>query len=78
MRYAHSHCTVTESTDTVTFTGPCFITTKPYSVTVKVKELALYRDGVSMQDAFKSLSVDDREFLMSGMSPEGWEQAFGK
>lgn len=80
MRYADTHCTYTEQhtpEHTYTFTGPCFKTGKPYSVTVKAEELNAYRRGAHVQDAFKSLSADDREFLMSGYSPEGWKLIFG-
>jgi hypothetical protein len=54
------------------------VTGKDYSVTVKGHELYAYRQGAYMQDALKSLSAADREFLMSGMSPEGWAKAFGE
>lgn len=79
MRYADSCCTVRESYDphTYTFTGRCVVTDEEYSVTVKAKELFAYRAGALIQDAMPSLSKDDREFLLSGMSPKGWEQAFG-
>lgn len=57
---------------TYTFTGPCVVTGKPYSVTVLGRELYNYHQGALIQDAFPNLSIDDREFLMSGMSPEAW------
>ena len=79
MRYL-DHCKYTEQRDehgehTYTFSGPCVVTGKPYSVTVKGHDLYRYRQGALIQDAFPSLSADDREFLMTGMSPEGWNQA---
>jgi hypothetical protein len=81
MRYADSHCTYTESHEagkhTYTFTGPCFVTGRPYSVTVPAEGLYAYRRGAMIQSAFPNMSKDDREFLMSGMSPEGWQQTFG-
>lgn len=30
-----------------------------------------------VQDEFGHLSVDDREFLISGVTPEEWSEAFG-
>lgn len=80
MRYADNFCTYTEQYEpehTYTFTGPCIVTGKPYSVTVKAAELYQYRRGAYAQDAFKSLSADDREFLISGSSPEGWKLLWG-
>lgn len=80
MRYADARCTYTEQFQpehTYTFTGPCIVTGKPYSVTVKAAELYAYRRGELAQNAFKSLKADDREFLISGSSPEGWKQMWG-
>lgn len=79
MRYADSFCTYTESMEgghTYTFTGPCKVTNKPYSVTIKAEELYAYRQGQLIQDAMPSLSPPDREFLITGYSPEGWDSVF--
>lgn len=35
------------------------------------------RDGKYIQDAFPTLSADDREFLMTGITPEEWDELFG-
>jgi hypothetical protein len=43
---------------------------------VKRSEFDLWRSGVLAQDAFKTLSAEDREFLISGFSPLGWELTF--
>lgn len=81
MRYADSHCTYTESREggkhVYVFTGPCTVTGKPHSVTIPGEELYAYRRGALIQTAMPSVSRDDAEFLMSGMSPEGWKQTFG-
>jgi hypothetical protein len=80
MRYADSNCDYTEGFEggvhTYTFTGPCVVTGKSYSVTVLGSELYAYRKGAKLQDAFRSLSAGDREFLFSGFSPEGWVKTF--
>jgi len=36
-----------------------------------------YRNGKLIQDAFPFLSADEREFLLTGMTPEEWELEFG-
>lgn len=36
------------------------------------------RDGRLIQIAFPNLSADDREFLLTGSTPEEWESAFGE
>lgn len=79
--YILNRCTYTESYNpvhTYTFTGPCVITGKPYSVTVKGADLYKYHQGALIQDAFPDVSVDDREFMISGVSPEGWKFTFGE
>jgi hypothetical protein len=64
--------------NTVTITGPCVVTGKEVTVILKREELTAYNNGAYIQDAFKSLSADDREFLMSGHSAEGWKLTFGE
>jgi hypothetical protein len=80
MRYADSHCEVVEAykpEHTYTFVGPCVVTGKEVKVTVKAEDLFRYRQGAYAQDAFPYLSPADREFLISGMSGEGWDMTFG-
>lgn len=82
MRYADSLCTYTEylknGKQFYCFTGTCIITKKQYSVEVPAEGLYQYRHGKKIQDALAELSVGDREFLMSGISPEGWQQGFSE
>lgn len=80
MRYADQYCTYQpQSKDgkhVYIFTGECLITHKKYSVTIPGEELHDYRKGHLIQIAMPSVSKEDREFLMSGISPEGWEVEF--
>ena len=34
--------------------------------------------GMNIQDAFPMLSDDQREFLMTGLTPEEWDDLFGE
>lgn len=83
MRYADSKCTYREvfppeyPSQGYVFTGKCVITGAECSVFVPGAELYAYRQGALIQNAMPSVSVDDREFLMSGMSPAGWKATFG-
>lgn len=82
MRYADSRCSYVEGVDEngvgiYTFTGPCVVTGKEQSVTVKAPDLFKYRQGGYVQDCFPYLSKGDREFLISGTSDEGWQMLFG-
>lgn len=77
MRYALNQCSKKINPNgTITFTGVCVKTGKPYSVTVLQSQLKEYLDGKSIQKAFPNTSADDREFMISGYSPEGWNQLF--
>jgi hypothetical protein len=64
---------------TVTITGECVFTKKPHSITVDADEFQTRRDNPDMliQDAMPTTSADDREFLISGISPEGWNTMAG-
>lgn len=81
MRYALSSACICaeqfEPKHTYTFTGPCVGTGKPYSVTVPAEGLYAYNQGAYIQEAFPDMSSGDREFLISGFSPEGWKLTFG-
>lgn len=61
-----------------TIEGNCVITGKPHSVTVVTSQLVKWQQGALIQDAFPNLHTEDREFLQSGISPEGWKKAFSK
>ena len=39
--------------------------------------LDVYASGALAQDAFKGISDDDREFLMTGITADEWESVFG-
>ena len=78
-RFIDEGCTYTEAYEpehTYTFTGPCLVTGEDYSVTVKGSELFDFRRTNSIM-MLKSLDAGDREFLISGTSPAGWEKMFG-
>jgi hypothetical protein len=39
---------------------------------------AWQQPGVLIQDALPHLSLDDREFLMTGITPEEWDEHFSE
>lgn len=47
-------------------------------IDVTPEQLQRWRDGALIQDAMPHLSDDDREYLISGATPEEWNRAFGK
>ena len=40
------------------------------------KEYDLWLGGELVQNAFPNLSADDREFIMTGMTPDEWDETF--
>ncbi len=80
MRYADNYCScqkVMENGEQMyIYTGKCVITKKEVVVKVPAEELFAYRQGALIQDAFPNMSKDDREFLISGISKEGWDKTF--
>jgi len=79
MRFADSYCTYTEVSSPVhayVYTGRCIRTKKEVKVTVPAEALYAYRQGVHIQTAMPMLTNGEREFLMSGISQEGWDQLF--
>ncbi len=67
---------VTVDGDQVTYEGPCVVTKEPYRVTVPKAAVDAWSRGVLIQDAMPGVSPGDREFLVSGISPAGWDQLF--
>ena len=57
--------------------GPCKFTGEEYSCLVPIDGLKKFLMGELVQDALPSISADDREFLISGISPAGWKATFG-
>ncbi len=45
---------------------------------VKQIDLAAYQDGAHIQDAFPYLTANQRELILTGMTDEMWEDAFGE
>lgn len=66
-----------EKTQMYKVTGPCKVTGQIQSVSFSAEGYEKYRNGALIQNAFPELSPDEREFLISGTSKEGWEKLFG-
>jgi hypothetical protein len=62
---------------TTTVVGNCVFTGEEYSCTVPTEGLARFLQGEHAQTAMPTVSADDREFLISGISPAGWTKTFG-
>jgi hypothetical protein len=58
--------------------GQCEVTSKNFEMLVPIDEFFVYLQGnKNIGDALKSIRKEEREFLLSGISPEGWSLEFG-
>lgn len=46
-------------------------------IPVTQEQLDKWNSGVLIQNAMPNLTVDQREFLMTGVTKEEWDEAFG-
>lgn len=72
------NCKLVYDGDSCVITGPCVVTGKDFTVSAKTDDVLDYLEGAMVQDCFPYLSQNDREFLISGFSPEGWDLTFGE
>lgn len=63
--------------DCVEVVGVCQMTRKEHAVVVPRDGLFRWLNGAYIQDALADVPQQEREFLITGTSPEGWQQLFG-
>jgi hypothetical protein len=64
-----------ERNQVLRITRPCRITGKNYTVFTTQEQYDRWQGGELIQVAMPDLRSEDREFLISGMSPDGWDIA---
>lgn len=47
-------------------------------IPVTEEQLMRWSNGTLIQNAMPNISPDDREFIKTGITPEEWEETFGK
>ena len=47
-------------------------------IPVLPEQMALWENGMLIQNAMPQLSADQREFILTGFTAEEWEDAFGE
>lgn len=50
--------------------------TRTLDIDVTQEQIDKWQSGSYIQDAMPHLSADDREFLISGITPDEWNKAF--
>jgi len=46
-------------------------------IDVTMEQIHAWQNGTHIQVAMAHLSADDREFFITGMTPEEWKEVFG-
>jgi len=56
------------------------ITGVPHTIELDVtpEQIKAWEGGMLIQDAMPNLSVDEREFIITGMTPEDWDALFAE
>ena len=57
-------------------TSPFSGNTNVMEIDVTQEQLSSWESGVLIQNAMPNLSADEREFIMTGITPEEWDSAF--
>ena len=52
--------------------------THEMEIDVSDKQIALWMEGALIQDVMPNLSPDEREFIMTGITPAEWDEAFAQ
>ncbi len=60
----------------ITKTSPFSGNTNVMDIDVTEEQIALWESGVLIQNAMPNLSADEREFIMTGITPAEWDSAF--
>jgi len=58
----------------ITMTSPMTGMINTMDVDVTAVQISRWQGGMLIQDAMPNLSVDEREFLMTGLTPADWEK----
>ena len=61
----------------ITRTSRLSAETNVMDIDITEEQLALWESGMALiQDAMPNISADEREFIMTGITPEEWDSAF--
>jgi hypothetical protein len=60
----------------ITKTSSLTSKTHQMEIDVSEKQITLWMEGALIQDVMPNLSPDEREFIMTGITPAEWDEAF--
>ena len=61
----------------ITRTSRLSAETNVMDIDVTEEQLALWEGGMLIQDAMPNIGSDEREFIMTGITPQEWDNAMG-
>ena len=61
----------------ITRTSRISAETNVMDIDITQEQLALWEGGMKIQDAMPSIGSDEREFIMTGITPQEWDNAMG-
>ena len=62
----------------ITKTSPFTNTTNVMDINITQEQYLAWLDGTLIQNAMPNISADEREFIMTGITPSEWEENFGE
>lgn len=68
--------TAFEGKDSIKIFKHCSVTEKLYAVTAKIQDFTEWQNGKLAQFAFPELDNEQREFIISGTTPDEWKAWF--
>ncbi len=74
MNNRFGHEVIRNDDSTVIVSGECVLTGVQHSVTYTAEEYDAWRRGRLIQHAMPNRSVEDRDWLVTGICPTGWER----
>ena len=60
----------------ITRNSPFTGTTISMNIDITQAQLDAWQAGTLIQDAMPNISADEREFIMTGITPEEWDELF--
>ena len=60
----------------ITRTSPVSGITRSLEIPCTEEQMAAYKDGALIQIAFPDLTADQREFILTGITEEEWDELF--
>ena len=60
----------------ITRTSPVSGITRSLEIPCTEEQMAAYKDGALIQIAFPDLTADQREFILTGITKEEWDELF--